>query len=139
MLTRKHPKYQPAPPIPLIDRQWPTRSLTQAPRWCSIDLRDGNQALATPMNPERKTTLYQMLYKMGLREIEAGFPAASQDEFDFLRRLVTMTTDAVNIQVLTSARKEHIHRTFAALQGMPRATVHFYLSTSPIQQSGIFQ
>ncbi|MBF0463338.1 MAG: 2-isopropylmalate synthase [Magnetococcales bacterium] len=138
MLTHASHKYRPAPPIPMAVRHWPSRTLTQAPRWCSTDLRDGNQALATPMNPTRRTNLFQMLVRLGFREIEAGFPAASQDDHDFIRHLVHTIPDAVTIQVLTSARPEHIRRTFAALQGMPRAIVHFYLSTSPLQRRVVF-
>ncbi|MBF0176924.1 MAG: 2-isopropylmalate synthase [Magnetococcales bacterium] len=138
MLTQASRKYQPAPPIPMAIRQWPANIITQAPRWCSIDLRDGNQALATPMRPAHKASMYHMLIKMGFREIEAGFPAASQDDFDFIRHLVDVATDAEAIQVLTSARSEHIQRTFAALQGMPRAVVHFYISTSPQQRRLVF-
>ena len=88
MLIDVSRKYCPAPPVPMAVRHWPTRTLTQAPRWCSTDLRDGNQALATPMNTERKIRLFQMLIRLGFREIEAGFPAASQDDHDFIRHLV---------------------------------------------------
>ncbi len=138
MLTQTGRKYRPAPPIPMAARHWPTRILTSAPRWCSVDLRDGNQALATPMNPERKIRLFQMLIRLGFREIEAGFPAASQDDHDFIRHLVDGTPEGVAIQVLTTAREDHIRRTFLSLQGMPQAIVHFYLSTSPLQRRVVF-
>ncbi|MBF0400177.1 MAG: 2-isopropylmalate synthase [Magnetococcales bacterium] len=138
MLTDASSKYRPAPPIPMATRHWPNRVLTQAPRWCSTDLRDGNQALITPMDPERKARMFQMLVRLGFREIEAGFPAASLDEYHFIRHLVAATPEDLSIQVLTSAREEHIRRTFAALQGMPRAIVHFYLSTSPLQRRVVF-
>ncbi len=138
MLSTNQNKYRPAPVMALPDRRWPNQVLQQAPTWCSIDLRDGNQALATPMNPERKQRMFDQLLRMGFREIEAGFPAASADDYAFLRQLSASTPEGVAIQVLTSARREHIASTFAALQGMPRAIVHFYLSTSPLQRRLVF-
>ncbi|MBF0424475.1 MAG: 2-isopropylmalate synthase [Magnetococcales bacterium] len=131
-------KYHPFPPIPLATRRWPDHHLTQAPRWCSVDLRDGNQALATPMSRPRKMAMLRMLVAIGFREIEAGFPAAAQDEFDFIRQLAQHPPESTTIQVLTPARQEHIARTFAALRGIPRAVVHFYLSTSPLQRQVVF-
>ncbi|MBF0611550.1 MAG: 2-isopropylmalate synthase [Magnetococcales bacterium] len=138
MLTTAHRKYRPAPSIPMGERLWPQQVITQAPRWCSVDLRDGNQALPTPMNPQRKSRMFQLLTSLGFREIEAGFPAASKDDYDFLRQLTTSVPEQVAIQVLTTARREHIERTFAALQGMPQAIVHFYISTSPLQRRLVF-
>ncbi|MBF0146996.1 MAG: 2-isopropylmalate synthase [Magnetococcales bacterium] len=138
MFTTTHRKYHPVPPIDMPVRHWPDRVLTRAPRWCSTDLRDGNQALAIPMNPQRKTQMFHMLLRLGFREIEAGFPAASQDEFAFVRQLSRSAPADVAIQVLTSAREEHIRQTFASLEGAPRAIVHFYLSTSPLQRQVVF-
>ncbi|MBF0632969.1 MAG: 2-isopropylmalate synthase [Magnetococcales bacterium] len=131
-------KYRPAPPIPMTVRHWPDHVLTQSPRWCSTDLRDGNQALATPMNPQRKWQMFQLLVDMGFTEIEAGFPAASKDDLDFIRRLVGKTSDGVTIQVLTSAREDHIRQTLAAVRGLPRVNIHFYISTSPVQRRVVF-
>jgi 2-isopropylmalate synthase len=138
MLSTQQHKYRPVPVIPMPQRRWPDQTLQQAPTWCSIDLRDGNQALASPMNPERKQRFFDHLLRLGFREIEAGFPAASEDDFAFLRQLVAQGHQEVAIQVLTSARPEHITRTFAALEGMPQAIVHFYLSTSPLQRRLVF-
>ncbi|MBF0422652.1 MAG: 2-isopropylmalate synthase [Magnetococcales bacterium] len=131
-------KYHPAPPIPMEGRQWPNRVVTQAPRWCSIDLRDGNQALAIPMNPELKARMFKQLVAMGFSEIEAGFPAASKDDYEFVRSLAGLTPESVAIQVLTTAREEHIRRTVAAVTGIPRVILHFYISTSPIQRRLVF-
>ncbi|MBF0096921.1 MAG: 2-isopropylmalate synthase [Magnetococcales bacterium] len=138
MLNTQQHKYHPVPVIPMPQRRWPDQILQHAPAWCSIDLRDGNQALATPMSPERKQRFFEQLLHLGFREIEAGFPAASVDDFAFLRQLVAQAHQDVAIQVLTSARPEHIARTFAALEGMPQAIVHFYLSTSPLQRRLVF-
>ncbi|MEO5330329.1 MAG: 2-isopropylmalate synthase [Magnetococcus sp. THC-1_WYH] len=138
MLTTIKNKYRPAPSIPMTARHWPDQVLTQSPRWCSTDLRDGNQSLATPMNPQRKGQMLQLLVAMGFTEIEAGFPAASKDDLDFIRRLVGKTPDGVTIQVLTSAREDHIRQTLAAVRGLPRVNVHFYISTSPVQRRVVF-
>ena len=133
-------KYRPFPPIDLPDRQWPSRSITTAPIWCSVDLRDGNQALAIPMSVEKKVEMFRLLVEIGFKEIEVGFPAASQIEFDFMRRLVEEEAipDDVTVQVLVQARSELIYRTFEALEGIPRAIVHLYNSTSPTQRRVVF-
>lgn len=136
-------KYRPfldVNPVDLPDRTWPTKRIEKAPRWLSTDLRDGNQALIEPMDPERKRKMFDLLLKLGFKEIEIGFPAASQADFDFCRSLVE--TDAipedVTISVLTQARPEIIHKTVEALQGMPRATVHLYNATSPLFRRVVF-
>lgn len=125
----------------LYDRTWPDRRIEKAPLWCSVDLRDGNQALVSPMNVARKQRMYEHLVQMGFTEIEVGFPAASQHDFDFCRFLVEndMIPDSVTIQVLTQARDEQIKRTFEAIKGAPRAIVHFYNSTSITQRRVVFR
>lgn len=136
MLKQPHTKYRPFPPVGLADRTWPDATLTRAPRWCSVDLRDGNQALIEPMDGARKLRLFEMLVKIGFKEIEVGFPSASQTEFDFIRRLIDedrIPAD-VTIQVLTQARSELIHRTFESLRGARRAVVHVYNATSPVMR-----
>lgn len=133
-------KYRPFPPIDLPDRQWPSRTIDTAPIWCSVDLRDGNQALAIPMSVAQKVEMFRLLVELGFKEIEVGFPAASQIEFDFLRRLVDdqLVPDDVTIQVLVQARDHLIHRTFEALHGVKRAIVHIYNSTSALQRRVVF-
>jgi len=133
-------KYRPFAPIDLPDRQWPSRSITQAPIWCSVDLRDGNQALAIPMSIEEKLEMFQMLVDVGFKEIEVGFPSASQIEFDFIRRLIDedLIPDDVTVQVLVQAREELIRRTFESLRGARRAIVHLYNSTNPAQRRIVF-
>ncbi|MEI2742484.1 MAG: 2-isopropylmalate synthase [Candidatus Competibacter sp.] len=133
-------KYRPFPPVQLPDRQWPSRVLTQAPRWCSVDLRDGNQALIEPMGTERKRRMFELLVQLGFKEIEVGFPAASQTDFDFVRYLVDqrLIPDEVRIQVLTQSREHLIRRSFEALQGVKKAVVHLYNSTSPLQRQVVF-
>ncbi len=118
MKKRAAEKYRPFPPVPLPDRRWPTRSIEEAPIWCSVDLRDGNQALALPMGPERKRRLFELLVRMGFKEIEVGFPSASQTDFDFVRELVEedLVPDDVTLQVLAPARDALIERTFEALR-----------------------
>ena len=132
--------YRAFTPIPLPDRTWPSRVITQAPRWCSVDLRDGNQALIDPMDPARKRRMFDLLVRCGFKEIEVGFPAASQPDFDFVRQLVEedLIPDDVMIQVLTQARPEQIERTFESLRGAPRALVHLYNSTSTLQRRVVF-
>ena len=134
----KHPqqKYRPVAPVGLIDRQWPDTTLLRAPQWCSVDLRDGNQALIEPMDSNRKLRMFQLLLKIGFKEIEVGFPSASQTEFDFVRSLIErdLVPDDVTIQVLTPAREPLIQRTFEALHGAKRATVHLYNATSPVMR-----
>ncbi|MFB9238559.1 2-isopropylmalate synthase [Plantactinospora siamensis] len=124
----------------LPDRRWPTRRIEAAPRWCAVDLRDGNQALIDPMSPERKRRMFQLLVQMGYKEIEVGFPAASQTDFDFIRQLVEqdMIPDDVTIQVLTQCREHLIDRTFESIRGADRAIVHFYNSTSILQRRVVF-
>jgi 2-isopropylmalate synthase len=126
--------------IDLPDRQWPSRRIDVAPRWCSVDLRDGNQALVEPMGWERKIRLFEALVAVGFKEIEVGFPSASQTEFDFVRRLIEedRIPDSVRIQVLTQCRDELVARTFEAIEGAPRSIVHFYNSTSPLQRRVVF-
>src|SRR5437879_9918718 len=132
--------YRPFTPIPLPDRTWPGRVTTRAPRWCSVDLRDGNQALIDPMDPERKRMMFDLLVKCGFKEIEVGFPAASQPDFDFVRLLIErdLIPDDVMIQVLTQARPEQIERTFESIRGSARALVHLYNSTSTLQRRVVF-
>ena len=129
-------KYCPFPPVELPDRQWPDKQLTDSPIWCSVDLRDGNQALAVPMNVTQKLELFELLVKIGFRQIEIGFPSASQTEFDFVRKLVDdgLIPDGVQLQCLVQAREHLIKRTFEAIEGVPRAIVHLYNSTSPLQR-----
>ena len=133
-------KYKPWPPIDLPDRQWPSRTITQAPTWCAVDLRDGNQALIEPMDSDRKTRMFKLLCDMGFKEIEVGFPAASETDFDFVRELIekNMIPDDVTIQVLTQSRPELIERTFEACRGAKRAIVHLYNSTSTLQRRVVF-
>lgn len=133
-------KYRPFQPVPLPDRQWPGKTITKAPIWCSVDLRDGNQALIEPMGPERKLRMFRTLVKMGYKEIEIGFPSASQTDFDFCRELIEgghIPAD-VTIQVLTQARDHLISRTYEALVGARRAIVHVYNSTSTLQRRVVF-
>ena len=124
----------------LQDRTWPSKVITQAPRWCAVDLRDGNQALIDPMSPERKLKMFQLLVKMGYKEIEVGFPSASQTDFDFVRLLIedSHIPQDVTIQVLTQARDHLIERTYESLAGASRAIVHFYNSTSVLQRRVVF-
>ena len=133
-------KYQPSVPLDLRDRTWPDRKLVKAPRWCSVDLRDGNQALIDPMDPERKRRLFETLVRMGFKEIEVGFPSASQPDYDFVRLLIEedLVPDDVVIQVLVQCRPELIERTYECLQGARRAIVHFYNSTSALQRRVVF-
>ncbi|WP_194366132.1 2-isopropylmalate synthase [Thiospirillum jenense] len=135
-----HRKYHASPVVHLPDRQWPNQVFTKAPRWVSVDLRDGNQALRSPMTVTRKQQLWQLLIKLGFKEIEVGFPAASQPDYDFVRWLIEQDQIPADvwIQVLTQARADLIERTFTALQGAPRAIVHVYNSISPIQRSRVF-
>ena len=140
MAAFDHHKYRPFHPIGLKDRTWPDRVITQAPDWCSVDLRDGNQALIEPMNVAQKMQMFALLVKVGFKQIEVGFPAASQPDFDFVRRLVDggHIPDDVSVQVLTQSRPELIERTFEALVGVKRAIVHLYNSTSTVQREQVF-
>ncbi len=133
-------KYQPWLPLVLHDRTWPNRTIERAPLWCSVDLRDGNQALIDPMDPERKRRMFDALVRMGFKEIEVGFPAASQPDFDFVRQLIEedLIPEDVTIQVLVQSRQELIERTYECLQGARRAIVHFYNSTNPLQREVVF-
>jgi 2-isopropylmalate synthase len=140
MTIDAHAKYRPFEPINLPDRQWPGRTIAKPPIWCSVDLRDGNQALIEPMGPERKRRLFDTLIRMGFKEIEVGFPAASQTDFDFVRSIIDggAIPEDVTIQVLTQAREELIRRTFDSLKGARRAIVHLYNSTSTLQRRVVF-
>ena len=134
-------KYKSFEPIKLKNRQWPTKVIDIAPTWCSVDLRDGNQALIEPMGVERKDRMFSLLCSIGFKEIEVGFPSASQTDFDFVRDLIEAKKipSDVNIQVLTQARNELIERTFESLKGIPKAIVHFYNSTSTLQRKVVFK
>src|SRR5512137_2186818 len=140
MLKEPSAKYRPFPPVHLPDRQWPSRTLTRAPMWCSVDLRDGNQALAIPMNVGQKLELFQALVKCGFKEIEVGFPSASNTEFTFNRRLIEehRAPDDVWLQVLVQAREDLIERTVESLVGARKAIIHLYNSTSPAQRRVVF-
>ena len=140
MLKNPSTKYRPFPPVNLPDRQWPNRVITRAPLWCSVDLRDGNQALAVPMNVGQKLELFQTLVKCGFKEIEVGFPSASNTEFTFNRRLIEerRAPDDVWLQVLVQAREDLIERTFESLVGAKKAIIHLYNSTSPAQRRVVF-
>jgi 2-isopropylmalate synthase len=133
-------KYRPFTPVSLPDRTWPNAQITKAPLWCSVDLRDGNQALVDPMTPERKLKMFELLVAMGYKEIEVGFPAASQTDYDFIRELVEgdRIPDDVTIQVLTQAREELIERTVQSLAGSRKALLHLYNSTSTLQRRVVF-
>jgi len=133
-------RYQPFTPVDLSDRTWPSRTITDAPRWCAVDLRDGNQALIDPMTPGRKKRMFQLLVDMGYKEIEVGFPSASQTDFDFVRMLIEedLIPDDVVIQVLTQSREHLIERTFDAIRGAKQAIVHLYNSTSTLQRRVVF-
>jgi 2-isopropylmalate synthase len=126
--------------VELEDRTWPSKRITQAPRWCAVDLRDGNQALIDPMSPERKLEMFKLLVRMGYKEIEVGFPSASQTDFDFVRLLIeeNLIPDDVTIQVLTQSRDHLIERTYESLKGAKNAIVHFYNSTSVLQRRVVF-
>ena len=136
MLTQPHQKYRPFAPVPLTDRTWPDAVLVKAPIWLSTDLRDGNQALIEPMDPQRKLRMFEMLVRIGFKEIEVGFPSASQADFDFVRMLIEreLIPVDVTIQVLTQARQGLIERTFEALQGARRVVVHVYNAVAPVMR-----
>src|SRR5438094_5167415 len=140
MLKVPSSKYRPFPLVVLPDRQWPNRALTHAPYWCSVDLRDGNQALAVPMNVSQKLELFQTLVKCGFKEIEVGFPSASNTEFAFNRLLIEKghVPDDVTVQVLVQAREDLIEKTFQSLVGAKRVIIHLYNSTSPAQRRVVF-
>src|SRR3954468_19329294 len=144
VIPKKMPfeKYRPFLPLPLElpDRKWPNVHIEKAPLWCSVDLRDGNQALIDPMDPARKLKMFSELVKMGFKEIEVGFPSASQPDFDFIRQLIEddLIPDDVHVQVLVQCRQELIERTYECIAGAPRAIVHFYNSTNPLQREVVF-
>ena len=140
LLKNPETKYRAFVPVHLRDRRWPDAVLTKAPIWCSVDLRDGNQALIEPMNRERKLRMFQLLVKLGFKEIEVGFPSASQTEFDFIRHLIEndLIPEDVTIQVLTQAREPLIVRTFEALKGAKKAILHYYNATAPVMRRVVF-
>jgi len=140
MFANPSTKYRPFPPVQLPQRQWPSRTLTQAPIWCSVDLRDGNQALAVPMNVSQKLEMFDALVRCGFKEIEIGFPAASNTEFEFNRRLIEdgRIPGDVTVQVLVQAREDLIERTFESLIGAKNCIIHLYNSTSPAQRRVVF-
>src|ERR1700684_876583 len=134
-------KYRAYAPIVLPDRQWPSNVISKAPIWCSVDLRDGNQALIEPMGVDRKNRMFDLLVGMGFKEIEVAFPSASQTDFDFVRAIIegSRLPDDVAIQVLTQCRPELIERTFEAVKGAKRVILHFYNSTSTLQRDVVFR
>src|SRR2546425_8712382 len=140
MLKTPSDKYRPFHSVSLSDRQWPNRVLARPPIWCSVELRDGTQALAVPMNVSQKLELFQTLVKCGFKEIEVGFPSASNTEFAFNRRLIeeNRAPDDVWLQVLVQAREDLIERTFESLAGAKKAIIHLYNSTSPAQRRVVF-
>jgi len=141
MPIHKYRPYHEQLTVDLPDRTWPTKRITEAPRWCAVDLRDGNQALIDPMSPERKRIMFDLLVKMGYKEIEVGFPSASQTDFDFVRSLIEENAipDDVTIQVLTQAREHLINRTYESIAGASKAIVHLYNSTSVLQRDVVFR
>jgi len=141
MPIHKYRPYHEQITVELPDRTWPSKRITAAPRWCAVDLRDGNQALIDPMSPERKRVMFDLLVKMGYKEIEVGFPSASQTDFDFVRSLIeeNLIPDDVTIQVLTQARETLINRTYESIAGAKRAIVHLYNSTSILQRDVVFR
>lgn len=140
MISDPQTKYRPFPAVGLSDRTWPDQIISAPPTWCSVDLRDGNQALIEPMNPERKLEMFELLVSIGFKQIEVGFPSASQADFDFVRELIEQNRipEDVTIQVLTQSREPLIRRTFEALEGAPRAIVHFYNATAPVMRRVVF-
>ena len=140
MPTSRYRAYAQPYKIDLTDRQWPSRTVTAAPRWCAVDLRDGNQALIDPMSPDRKRRMFTTLVQMGYKEIEVGFPSASQTDYEFVRQLIEqdLIPDDVTIQVLTQCREQLIERTYESIRGARRAIVHFYNSTSTLQRRVVF-
>ena len=135
-----HTKYRPAAMLPMRQRQWPNNTISRAPRWVSVDLRDGNQALLEPMDVAQKRRMWALLVKLGFKEIEVGFPAASQPDYDFIRWLIEaqQIPEDVTVQVLVQAREELIVRSFEALRGAKRAVMHVYNSTSTVQRERVF-
>ncbi|MGB1036403.1 MAG: 2-isopropylmalate synthase, partial [Candidatus Puniceispirillales bacterium] len=140
-LQQSYKKYRAFPPVDLPDRSWPEQTITEAPIWCSVDLRDGNQSLIEPMDSPRKMAMFRLLVAMGFKEIEVGFPAASETDFNFCRELIEggYIPDDVTIQVLTQAREHLVDRTFDALAGSKNAILHIYNSTSTLQRRVVFK
>ena len=140
-MSYDHRKYKPFPPVSLPDRTWPEKTITKAPIWCSVDLRDGNQALPVPMSVEEKLEMFDLLLKIGFKEIEIGFPSASQTEYDYLRTLIdrNLIPDDVTIQLLTQSREHLIRRSFEAIKGCKNVVMHFYNSTSTLQRDVVFR
>ncbi|MEE4191293.1 MAG: 2-isopropylmalate synthase, partial [Halieaceae bacterium] len=136
-----HRKYPPFQPVRMTSRRWPDATITAAPHWCSVDLRDGNQALIEPMTAAQKSRLYDQLVQVGFKEIEVGFPSASSHDYQFVRELIdnNRVPDDVTLQVLTQARPELIEKTFEALKGAKRAILHVYNSTSTVQRDKVFK
>jgi len=141
MLNDPSRKYRPFPQVPLPDRQWPGRTITQPPRWLSTDLRDGNQAIVDPMDAVKKNRFFDLLVEIGVKEIEVGFPAAGQTEFDFISGLVKSgkIPDDVIVQVLTQSREDLIRTSFASLEGARKAIVHLYNAVSPAWREIVFR
>ena len=133
-------RYRRVPVMDYPEREWPNKQIQKAPIWCSVDLRDGNQALIDPMTVEEKVEMFKLLVKLGFKEIEIGFPSASQIEFDFMRELVErqLIPEDVTVQVLVQCREHLIKRTFEALEGVKKAIVHIYNSTSTLQRDVVF-
>ena len=134
-------RYHQFPPVDLPDRTWPNATITQAPRWLSTDLRDGNQALIDPMTPARKMKMFELLVRMGYKEIEVGFPSASQTDFDFVRQLIEQekVPEDVTISVLTQAREDLIERTVQSLVGVHHANIHLYNALAPLFRRVVFR
>src|SRR5215207_6063457 len=141
MPAHRYTPFQDLIKVELPDRTWPDKIITNAPRWCAVDLRDGNQALIDPMSPARKMKMFDLLVRMGYKEIEVGFPSASQTDFDFVRQLIegNHIPDDVTIQVLTQAREHLIERTYESIAGAKQAIVHLYNSTSVLQRDVVFR
>lgn len=141
MNFKKYVPFEQQLDVHVPDRTWPDNVITQAPRWCAVDLRDGNQALVSPMDSARKLAMFELLVEMGYKEIEVGFPSASQTDYDFVRQLIDedRIPEDVHIQVLTQSREHLIERTYEAIEGAPRAIVHLYNSTSILQRRVVFR
>ena len=140
-MNKNFNKYNPYPPINILNRQWPNKLITKAPTWCSVDLRDGNQALVEPMDASRKMKMFKQLIKMGFKEIEIGFPSASETDYNFVRELITNNhiPSNVTVQVLTQSRKALIEKTIDSLKGSSKAIIHLYNSTSKLQREVVFK
>ena len=139
-MSMNYQRYERVPVMHYPEREWPDRQIERAPMWCSVDLRDGNQALIDPMQVDEKIEFYNLLIKLGFKQIEVGFPAASQIEYDFIRKLIeeNRVPDDVYLQVLAQCRKEQIDRTFECVQGCKNVVFHIYNSTSTLQRDVVF-